>query len=245
MLDTVSKTVSLVVATIGAGTTIYKILFKNEYSRKQAYYKSLLKPFIVAYKKNPDMSVVEFVKSNAKYDNDNIPKYIFYLVDAKAALSEEMTTQQNSQAQPENNVNCATQNSEEKLRKVLIDDYLALYSNEYSKKRNVFEIVHKSLNYLLFLLSFLFIFYGTLRITNGIVSLVSFLFADTFSPVGNWLLCIGEALFGIAVSFTGLFPIKISEWRGKDMYSIKKKPIQKLIHEKVRRYDRHFDNYVL
>lgn len=44
-IDAISKTVALVVTTIGAGTAIYNTFFKGAHARKQAYYDSLLKPF--------------------------------------------------------------------------------------------------------------------------------------------------------------------------------------------------------
>ena len=222
MIDIVSKIVALIVATVGAATTVFNIFFKGDRGRKQAYYDSILKPFAVAYKKDPATNAIEFVKSRAERDNDNIPKYIFYIVDM----------------QP-------TQDDDSLLKKVLIDDYLNLYPNDYNNKRNVFETVQKLLDYMMFILLFLFIFIGAFVMTSGITTLISFLFAETLPPFADWWNGIKEALVGIAISLTGVFPVKLSEWLSKDMYTVKKSRIQKLINKKVRRYDRNFDDCVL
>lgn len=245
MIDTASKIVALVVATIGAGTTIYNIFFKGERGRKQAYYEYLLKPFVTAYKKNADMCAIEFVKSKVERDNDNIPKYVFHLIDLQTAPSVEMLTQSDEKKQLEGHSNGAAQENDETLRKVLIDDYLHLYSNEYNKKRNIFETVHKLLDYLMFLLLFLFVFYGALMMTNGILSSVSFLFTETGEHTNDWLWGVRDVLMGVVVSFAGLIPVKLSEWLSTDMYTVKKKRIQKMIDKKVRRYDRCIDDYVV
>lgn len=245
MLDTASKIVALVVATIGAGTTVYNIFFKDEHGRKQTYYECLLKPFVTAYKKNTDMCAIEFVKSKVERDNDNIPKYIFYLIDSQTTQSKEILMKPDAQKQLEERSNSAAQENDEKLRKVLIDDYMHLYSNEYNKKRNVFETVHKLLDYLMFLLLFLFVFYGVLMMTSGILSSASFLFTETVEHTSDWLQGFGDVLMGVVVSFVGLIPVKLSEWFSKDMYTVKKKRIQKIIDKKVRRYDRFLDDYVI
>lgn len=218
MIDIASKIVALIVATIGAATTIFNIFFKGERGRKQEYYNDILKPFAVAYKKDPSTNAIDFVKSRAEHGNDNIPKYIFYLVDSQDDIL---------------------------LKKVLIDDYLNLYPNEYNKKRNLFETVNKLLDYLMFLLLFLFVFMGALVMTSGIMTLVSFLFAETLPPLVDWWNGIKETLIGIAISLVGLIPVKLSEWLSKDMYTVKKSRIQKMINKKARRYDRSFDDYIL
>jgi len=219
MIDIASKIVALIVATIGAATTIFNIFFKGERGRKQEYYNGILKPFAVAYKKDPSINAIDFVKNRAEHGNDNIPKYIFYLIDS--------------------------QDDDTLLKKVLIDDYLNLYPNEYNKKRNLFETVNKLLDYLMFLLLFLFVFMGALVMTSGSMTLISFLFAEKLPPLVDWWNGIKETLIGIAISLVGLIPVKLSEWLSKDMYTVKKSRIQKMITKKARRYDRSFDDYIL
>ena len=97
----------------------------------------------------------------------------------------------------------------------------------------------------MFLLLFLFVFYGALMMTNGILSSVSFLFTETGEHTNDWLWGVRDVLMGVVVSFAGLIPVKLSEWLSTDMYTVKKKRIQKMIDKKVRRYDRCIDDYVV
>ena len=53
--------VSLATATLGVIRPIYKF-FKSKGVRKRAYYDTLLKPFVAAYKKNPSLNVIDFVR---------------------------------------------------------------------------------------------------------------------------------------------------------------------------------------
>lgn len=239
MLDIASKIVALIVAAIGAATTIFNVFFKGERKRKQAYYDNLLKPFAIECKKDPNINTVAFVQSRAKREDDSIPKYVFFLLDEQEKAEDEIACQQKS-----NDTKELSQNSD-RLKMVLIDDYLNLYPNEYNKKRNLFEAVHKVIDYLMFLMAFLFIIMGSFVITSGIIVLISFLFAETPTPAADWWSSIIDTLIGIAIAFAGLIPIKISEWLSKDMYVVKKSCIQKVINKKVSRYNKRFDNYVL
>lgn len=219
MLTVANEIIALIVATIGATTTIFNIFFKGERRRKQAYYDRLLRPFFVAYKKNSSIDAKEFVENNVERDDDDVPKYIFYLVD--------------------------TQTCEDDLKKVMIDDYFNLYPNEYNKKRSLFQTVHKLIDYVMFLLLFLFAFFGALVITSGFMTLITLVFAEETSVLGDWWNGIKELLIGAAISFAGLIPVKISEWLSEDMYSVKRKYVRKTIKRKIRRYDRCFNDYII
>ena len=81
MLDIVSKIVALIVAIIGAITTIFNVFFKGEQKRKEGYYTKLLKPFAIAYKRDPNINAIDFVKHKVTPEDDEIPKYVFYLLD--------------------------------------------------------------------------------------------------------------------------------------------------------------------
>ena len=229
MLDTASKIVALIVATIGAATTIFDIFFKGDRGRKQAYYDCILKPFAVAYKKDSSISAIEFVKSSVDSDNDNIPKYVFYLIDTQITPGDDSPCRQNDDV----------------LKKVLIEDYLNLYPNVNNKKRNLFETVHKLLDYLMFLLLFLFVFMGALVMTSGAMTLITLFFAEMRPSLADCWNGIKEMLVGIAISLLGLIPVKLSEWLSKDMYAVKKSHIQKMINKRTRNYDRSFDDYII
>ena len=234
MLDTASKLIALIVASVGAITTIFNTFLLNEKKRKQAYYDCLLKPFVMAYKQDPDINPITFVQSIIKREDDNIPKYIFFLLD-----TEKLQNQENHK----NSADLAS--NSEKLKKVLIDDYINLYPNSRNKKLNLFEAVQKVIDYLLFLVMFLCVIIGSFVMTSAILLLISFLFAETPPAVSDCWNNLKNILIGIAIAFAGLIPIKISEWTSQDMYTIKKSRIQKIISEKVDRYDSRIDEFVL
>lgn len=239
MLDIASKIVALVVAAIGAMTTIFNVFFKGERKRKQKYYDDLLKPFVMAYQKDPNINIVAFVQSRVKREDDAIPKYVFFLLDEQEMAEAEISCQQN------NNDPKELSSNRDRLMMVLIDDYLTLYPNEYNKKRNLFEAVHKILDYLMFLLTFLFAVVGAFVMTSGVMLLISSLLAGTPLSAIDCLNNIKYIFTGFVVALTGIVPIKISEWNSLDMYSVKKRYIQKTINKKVRRYSKRFDKYVL
>jgi len=128
---------------------------------------------------------------------------------------------------------------------ILIDDYLNLYPNEHNKKLNLFDAVHKVIDYLMFLIAFLFIIMGSFVITSGIIVLISFLFVETPTFAAEWWNSIKDILVGIAITVAGLLPIKISEWFSKDIYVVKKRRINKVIEKKVKRFSDRFDKYVI
>ena len=239
MLDIASKLVALIVAAVGAITTIFNVFFKGERKRKEAYYDCLLKPFAIAYKKDPNINTVAFVQSRAKREDDNIPKYVFFLLDAQQSAEDELAGQQKNNATKE-----IAQNSDS-LKKVLIDDYLTLYPNEYNKKRNLFEAVHKMLDYLMFLLTFLFAVIGSFVLTSGVMLLISSLLTNTPPIAADCLNGIKYIFIGLVVALAGIVPIKISEWQSHDMYSVNKRHIQKEINKKVSRYDKRFNEFIL
>lgn len=253
MLDILSKVVAFIAAVIEAGRAAYNAAPKGVRGRKQTYYDKLLKPFLLEYKANKNLCTSQFVMSKVTRDDDNIPKYVFYLIDEINRKREEILALQDNKEKQEDNIdniinniaNIVIKEDDVKLRKVLIDDYLNLFSNEYNKKRDLFTIVQKVLGYSLFLLAFPFIFIGALLIVNELISVISCLCVEGGADAINWLHSLLVVLNGLVVSFIGLIPINISERLSNDMYTTKKKRILKLITQKVNRYDKHFDEYII
>lgn len=239
MLDIASKIVALVVAAVGAITTIFNVFFQGERKRKQKYYESLLKPFAVAYQRDPNINTVAFVQSRVNREDDSIPKYIFFLVDSQKLEEDDLVKKQ------ANNETKELSTDRDRLKKVLIHDYFNFYPNEYNKKRNLFEAVQKILTYLMFLLTFLFIFLGAFLIASGAIMLISCLFAVISKVPADWCGAVKYTLVGLVVSFAGLLPIKISEFQSGDIYSVKKKKINKEINKKVSRFNKHSGEYIL
>ena len=73
----------------------------------------MLKPFVVAYKINLDINITSFVYSKVDRSNDNIPKYVFYLID---------------KCQKEDEIEDKCIDNQNILKKVLIHDYFNLLS---------------------------------------------------------------------------------------------------------------------
>lgn len=107
------------------------------------------------------------------------------------------------------------------------------------------------LHYLMFLLTFIltvsgaFLFaYGVTMLISHTMTIILYLLTETHLPEDFWssiLYIIG----GFAISFLGFIPIRISEWMCNDMYTVKKKQIKKTIDEKVQRFDKRFNHYVI
>lgn len=253
MLDVLSKVVALVAAAIEARRVAYNSAPKGVRDRKQAYYNKLLKPFLLEYKVNKNLCTSQFVMNKVTRDDDDIPKYVFYLADEINRKRKEIFALQNNKANQEDNIdsiikniaNIAIKEDDEKLRKVLIDDYLNLYSNEFNKKKGLFARVQKLSNYFLFLLSFAFIFAGALIIVNEVISVISSLFTGAGSDAINWGQSSLKVLTGLVVPLIGLAPVKVSEWLSDDMYTTKKKHILKEINKKADRYDERFHEYII
>lgn len=248
MLDIASKVVALFVAVIGAVTTIFNVFFKGERTRKEAYYKKLVKPFAIAYKRDPNINAIDFVKHRVTPEDDDIPKYVFYLLDLPDTENDESNNQECISGQEHINI---LHPNNDILRKVLIDDYLALYPNEHNRKRKICEAVQKMMHYLMFLLTFILTVFGAVLFSCGVTMLIShvmtiipYLLTETHLPEDFWS-SILYVIGGFAISFLGFIPIRISEWMCNDMYTVKKKQINKTIVEKVQRFDKRFKYYVI
>lgn len=252
MLDILSKIVAFLAATIEAGKSAYDVAFKVGHRRKQEYYECLLKPFVVAYKNDKEISAIRFVRSKVNRDNDSIPKYVFYLIDQQTTRSKEMPAQQDLQKQSKKSANIEPQDNDNKLKKVLIDDYLKLYANDFNRTRKSFEILLKLLRYVMIIVVVLLMFEGAWLIATGLLSLIFSPFSDTIeiTRIGNWEFnkwqwSLLEIIVGTCLSFVGLIPLEIFERISNDMYTIKRKRIQKIIEKKVRSYEDHQNEYVI
>lgn len=229
-LDTISKVIVLVSAIIGAGTAFYNVFLKGEHSRKQEYYKEVLKPFLVEYSKNPNISAVGFIRSRVDRNNDNIPKYIFCLADSTYLQGEETNSKPFSQVQQKEEAE-----KNEKLRKVLLYDYWKMYPNVYNRKLALFKTVRNMLSAVIFLMSYCFIFLGATKVARGVLLVVP---GDTAVVIllAKMLLNI---LGGFGIAFVGVIPVWISDRLVyDDMYTTKKKRIDKLIEKKISEFEK-------
>ena len=116
MVEKVNTAVALITAIIGVISTVYKIGFKKNDERLNAYYKNVLKPFIVEYKNNKKVNAAKFMKSVVNYDDDFVPKYVFSLMHSE---------------------------SKEELKKVLIYDYFELYHNDDNIMKMIINKIYR------------------------------------------------------------------------------------------------------
>ena len=88
MIDLWQKVIALAISIAGILTTIYRMVFVKRKRRQQAYYQKLLKLFIKAYHENNHINAVEFINEKVERNDDDIPKYIFYLMDQNENITE-------------------------------------------------------------------------------------------------------------------------------------------------------------
>ena len=63
MFQSMESIIAVITSIITLAVTIYEICFKNEKSRSDTYYKELLVPFIIEYKKKSDIIPIEFLEN--------------------------------------------------------------------------------------------------------------------------------------------------------------------------------------
>lgn len=251
MIDNIREIAALVVATISVLITIYNLIFKSERNRKQAYYECLLTPFVVTYKKDKDISAIEFVNSKVEQDNDNIPKYVFYLANMPLKQTGEQSLQQDSKQLQTENVGDEGLDNDEILKKVLIYDYIYFYPNEINMKNRLLGAALKIENLMLLFGFFFFIPSSAFLFSYGVMGLFSLLSGNAILSItifdyenATWLRSLLEILLGVALVFLGFLCLKITEWLSNDMYTLKKKRILRMINRKVRIYDKQNAKYV-
>lgn len=123
--------ISIVVSII----TVYKTFFKKNSKRENEYYQSVLQPFVKRMKKQGSAYAIKKLKKCIKRDDDNIPKYIFYLIDKADSQKDSSKTDRD-------------------LEKVLLYDYCELYPNSDSKFHKILDMGSRILNYLMIFVAF-------------------------------------------------------------------------------------------
>lgn len=221
-MENLERILAIITSVIGSITAIYKIGFKTNHKRTEEYYQKILIPFVTKYKKDNNINTIRFLDKKLKVKNENVPKYIFYLMDEQR---------------------------ETDLKKVLIYDYLDIYHNDNATMNQILRSINKALSYVMFFLSFIFLYFGIMSIMIVFYSIITDAFYDikginsiqlSNSEWNIWQIIIG-AIF-IVCSF--LLIIFVKFWN-EDMYTVKKDKIEKIISKKVRIYDKRKDNYVV
>ena len=225
MFESIQSIIAIATSAIVLLTTIYKICFKNEISRSAAYYNKVLVPFVIKYKKKSNIKPTKFLKSVVKRNNDNIPKYIFYLMEKE---------------------------DDEKLKKVLIYDYFDIYNNDDNTMTRIMRGINRAIAYFLFFISFFALFescYCMSIVVYTVLALGYQLISKEMNSLiiqtelkGNifWMAVIAIILFGIS-----LLCVVIAREINVDTYTLKEKKIKRLIERRVKTYDKKKEMFVL
>lgn len=216
--------ISIITSLIGCITLIVKTFFGKSQKREAAYYEKILKPYVLKLNKGKKISAVSVVSGLAKRNDDDIPKYIFYMLDNA---------------------------KEEELRCVLLSDYMDLYPNEVNGIGKVLDIVYKVINYILVAVSFISLFYGIMYVMNGLLESISFfsLLVQRETMEGSMQAKIeiirNSLVTGTILGLFSILSLKLSIVSNDDRYEIKRNKIEKMIRNKVRRYNRKNEKVVL
>lgn len=173
-----------------------------------------------AYKKNNSINSVSFVNKKTKKDDDIIPKYIYYLID---------------------------KDDKDGLRKVLIYDYWHLYKNDDNKMSGIAKYVSKLCNYILILLSIIFLILGAISIAGGIMFLISVALEiiGKSTKQREWSVFFISIILGIFCLSSSIGINIVVRLLNHDIYTIKKKKIEKIIKDKIKTYDKEISKIVL
>ena len=209
--------ISIVTTLIGCITLFVKTFFGKSLKREKQYYENVLRPYVLELSKNKKLSTISMVEGLVNRNDDDIPKYIFYLLD-------------NGQ--------------EEKLNKVLIYDYWTLYPNDDNTVYKVVDGFMKLLYYLLFFMSLYLLVFGILYFINGFSGaflLLSDLIRNEIIDGGvvkGVKDVLREFLISVFCFGFGVGTIRINAFMNEDRYDIKTKKIIAMIKRRIKKYDK-------
>lgn len=220
-MEEFEKLLLLVTSAIGTLTAIYKLVFKNDSKRKKLYYEKVLVPFIVAYKKNSNINSIKFVKNTVDNGSDDVPKYIFWLVE---------------------------QNRKDELKKVLLYDYFDLYKNDSNQMDWLTYYISRILEYVIFIGAYVLAFLGGAFFGLWFYSILVAIWGSIENGVVLWrdmLNSFSNILYFAACEGAYILCILVVKKLNRDMYTYNKKKIEKMIEKKVKRYNKKIDEVVL
>lgn len=214
-LKTIIALVSSLIATL---SLIYDVCLKKERKRLELYYEKVLKKFVIAYQKNKNINVVEFVKSIVCRKDDSIPTYIFYLID---------------------------NNNSEELKKILIYDYIENYKNEYNTMSRIIKAIRKLLIYVIFLSSFVFLFMGAESFIIVILNIIDDFNLQFSVLIQNSTIYLRWIILAIVCLGISIGCLQLTKYMNTDIYTLERKRIKKIISQKVRIYDKKIEKFYI
>lgn len=224
MIEKINAIIALITVIIGVLGTVYKIGFKKNDERLDEYYKSVLKPFIVEYKKNKKINTVKFLKDVVMHDEDYVPKYVFSLMHSE---------------------------SKEELKKVLIYDYFEFYRNDDNIMKKIIRTVGRVSAFSLFFFSFFLLLFCIIYILSIFYMLPVDIYdmlnnlevaSITFIKIKVYTF---KIISGLVLFLLSILCVKLASDTNEDIYTVKKKKIKKLIDKRVKTYDKKIETVVL
>lgn len=223
-MDKIQMYIAIATSVITFVTLIYNSGLKKGQKREKEYYEKILQPYIVELSKNSDIKALETVKEYIKRDDDNIPKYVIYLVD---------------------------NNREDDLKAILIYDYFHLYPNDDNNLDKIADSLSKIMYYIIFIMSLIFLFLGIVSFVIGAFSIVYSLSYEFVKnniveeiAMTDWKLSLKALIYGVlGVGMCKIF-VYINKLINLDRYDLKKKKIEKLIKKKLKKFKNEQEKYI-
>lgn len=219
-MNSSNEAITVFTTIIGFVTLVYKLCVKKNKKREENYYKDFLKPIIAKIKSDKEIKIMEEVKTliNNIDSDDNIPRYIFYLVDNER---------------------------EDELEQVIMCDYITLYPNENNKISSITETILKVMNYIALILGYAMLILGPICISTSALLLVYNIFCIILkktqiqvSDTANIDLYSAYLLLGIVFTIIGIYFMKKATKDEDDRYTTNIEYMEKMIKRKGNKYPR-------
>ncbi|MCJ0405630.1 hypothetical protein ACWJW6_00625 [Clostridioides difficile] len=197
--------------------TFYKNSQKKIESYEEMYFNEILLPYIDKYRKNNNISSIEFLNDKNSLMNCYIPSYIFYIIDNEDSS---------------------------KLHKILMVDY---WKNYNSSLNNINKKFGKLSSISDFVQIFFFIFFMVFCILLALLcALAAVIELWTVSRINITIIkFFGFSIGNIIIFFMLKNSAKKSVNELKDDYTVKKEKIEKLIEKKENEYNSNYANYYI
>ncbi len=208
--------VATITSTIVSMVSIIPIVKDKIFSikRMRKYYKKLIVPYVNEQIRNKDIKTCEFIKNRYKRTNENIPKYVTYLID---------------------------NNDNDRLNKVLLYDYCFIYKNERNNTLNFFNNFMGILKFILNLSTVIILVFSGLSFAmflylsgEALINLFNKNLLDIRNPIPYLILF-------IFLFFLSLLMFKWNLKLSLDVYSLKLDDIKKNINDRIDWYDKQYN----
>lgn len=197
--------------------TFYKNSQKKIESYEEMYFNEILLPYIDKYRKNNNISSIEFLNDKNSLMNCYIPSYIFYIID---------------------------NGDSSKLHKILMVDYWKNYNSSLNNINKKFGKLSSISDFVqIFFFIFFMVFCILLALLCALAVVIEFL---TVSSINITIIKFsGFSIGNIIIFFVLKNSTKKSVNELKDDYTVKKEKIEKIIEKKENEYNCNYTNYYI